>query len=278
MASIFLGGFDMNESIIFNHLSEHFHQKIYATNKGRIRLAVIDADLDRYLVQNIPLKILDIGAGGGQMALLLAQKGHQLTLLEPAIEMQDKSKQLFEIERQSAHFVLGGLADLDQFQAEGFDVILCHAVLEWLDTPLDYFQKIKRLLKNNGLFSLAFYNKTGLVLHNLIRGNLNAAHLNARTHFITCSSDRDSAPSSKIQKGLTPINPLDPMIVESQLHLNHFDILQESGIRVFHDFMAKVTRDRLPFDQILQHELNYRHHPDFKRIARYVHWICQKKG
>ena len=268
----------MTDSVVFNHLSAHFHQKIYATHKGQIRLAVINADLEHYLAQRTSLNVLDIGAGGGQMALLLAQKGHQLTLLEPAVEMQDKAKQLFEAAQLPANFILGGFADLGQFQAQCFDVILCHAVLEWLDSPLSYFQMIQRLLKNNGLLSLAFYNKSGLILHNLIRGNLNAAQANASTDSISILSDSELTRKKKLHKGLTPINPLDPQAVASALQAHHFDILQESGIRIFHDFMAKATRDRLPFDQILQHELNHRHHSDFKRIARYVHWVCQKKA
>ncbi|GBU09378.1 S-adenosylmethionine-dependent methyltransferase [Gammaproteobacteria bacterium] len=291
---------------IFNKLGEHFHQKIYASAKGQLRLAVICADLDILLSkypQDTTLNILDIGAGEGQVSLYLAKKGHRLTLLEPALLMQARSKELFEnlsidnsrdksvdksmgksvdnhaIKIQTPQFILGELNNLNLFQDNCFDLILCHAVLEWLPEPLnknrnlEYIVRINKLLKKNGTFSLAFYNRSGLILHNLIRGNLNAANIALENQAQDGSITNDKIKKSK---SLTPLNPIDPDNMEQELHCANFKISSESGVRVFHDFMAKNTKERLPFAQILKFELAYRQHPNFKRIARYLHWMCVK--
>jgi len=70
----------------FDELATRFAEKIYGGAKGAIRLAVLQADLAEALPDR-PLRILDIGAGLGHMALWLAERGHQLTLAEPAAPM-----------------------------------------------------------------------------------------------------------------------------------------------------------------------------------------------
>ncbi|NLD00811.1 MAG: SAM-dependent methyltransferase, partial [Gammaproteobacteria bacterium] len=46
----------------FDELAIRFAKKIYGSNKGAIRLAVLQADLNEVLPQR-PLRVLDIGAG-----------------------------------------------------------------------------------------------------------------------------------------------------------------------------------------------------------------------
>src|SRR5699024_12708302 len=70
----------------FDDLAVRFADKIYGSNKGAIRLAVLQSDLLDVLPQR-PFRVLDIGAGLGQMALGLAQRGPQVTLVEPAQAM-----------------------------------------------------------------------------------------------------------------------------------------------------------------------------------------------
>lgn len=118
----------------FDELATRFAEKIYGGAKGAIRLAVLQADLAETLPDR-PLRILDIGAGLGHMALWLAQRGHHLTLAEPATPMLDGARERFQQAGQAAEFIQAPWQDLLGQLTEPYDVVLCHAVLEWLAEP-----------------------------------------------------------------------------------------------------------------------------------------------
>ena len=60
----------------FDHLGARFAQRIYDSPKGAIRLAVLQRDMQQWLPAlmqaDTPLRILDIGAGLGQISGWLA--------------------------------------------------------------------------------------------------------------------------------------------------------------------------------------------------------------
>jgi S-adenosylmethionine-dependent methyltransferase len=86
----------------FDQLATRFAEKIYGA-KGAIRLAVLQAD--RRSVAGPPLRVLDIGGGLGHMSLWLAERGHQVTLAEPAEPMLEGARQRFAEAGQSATFI-----------------------------------------------------------------------------------------------------------------------------------------------------------------------------
>lgn len=244
----------------FDDLAVRFAQKIYGNNKGAIRLAVLQADLQTVLPAQ-PLRILDIGAGLGHMALWLAQQGHRLTLAEPSAPMLQEAKESFDKNGVTAEFLHCDWQQLVAIQPQPFDLVLCHAVLEWLAKPAALINNLQALVKPGGWLSLAFYNKDALVLHNLIKGNLRKL---AKQQFAGDDG------------GLTPQQPLDPRQVERLLSDNGWLIQQRSGIRVFHDYMQPRFRDKIADDELVATELQYRNHPTLGPLGRYLHWLCQR--
>lgn len=244
----------------FDDLAVRFAQKIYGNNKGAIRLAVLQADLQEVLPAQ-PLRILDIGAGLGHMALWLAQQGHQVTLAEPSAAMLQQARENFACHDTVADFLHCDWQQLAANPPQPFDLVLCHAVLEWLAEPAALIHHLSSLVKPGGWLSLAFYNKDALVLHNLIKGNLRKL---AKQRFAGDDG------------GLTPQQPLDPRQVEQLLSDNGWLIQQRSGIRVFHDYMQRRFRDKIADDELIATELHYRQHPTLGPLGRYLHWLCQR--
>lgn len=115
----------------FDELATRFAEKIYGGAKGAIRLAVLQADLADALPDR-PLRVLDIGAGLGHMALWLAERGHHVTLAEPAAPMLEGAQARFAEAGQSATFIQAPWQALLGQLTEPYDLVLCHAVLEWL--------------------------------------------------------------------------------------------------------------------------------------------------
>jgi S-adenosylmethionine-dependent methyltransferase len=252
----------MNQDINFDALVEHFQKKIYGSRKGAIRLAVLQRDLAQCIPQwhQGDLKVLDLGAGLGQMGVQMAVQGHQVC-------MNDISERMLAVAKAQAEqagvanqieWQHGAFQDLDN---HAYDVVLCHAVMEWLNHPETLLKKLAELTQQHGFVSLMFYNLDALVFHNLIRGNFNKIKNND---------------FSGMKGGLTPPNPVKPAWVRSKLAEYGFSIVQQSGIRVFSDYVGIKRGGNTSDEDVLAMELQYSQIKPYVDMGRYMHFVCQK--
>lgn len=242
----------------FDELATRFAEKIYGGAKGAIRLAVLQADLAEALPDR-PLRVLDIGAGLGHMALWLAERGHQVTVSEPAEPMLQGARERFAAAGQSATFVQAPWQELLGQLTEPFDLVVCHAVLEWLAEPEAILPVLHQLTAPGGWLSLAFYNKDALIYRNLLKG-----------HFRKLRKQEFAGE----KQSLTPQMPLDPRELATQLAAL-WRVESQSGVRVFHDYMPREFQDKAELIDLLEMELAHRRHPGFMGLGRYLHWICR---
>ncbi|WP_404437744.1 methyltransferase domain-containing protein [Stutzerimonas chloritidismutans] len=244
----------------FDELATRFAEKIYGGAKGAIRLAVLQADLAEILPQR-PLGVLDIGAGLGHMSLWLAQQGHTVTLAEPAEPMLEGARKQFAEAGQTGTFIQAPWQDVENHVKGRFDLVICHAVLEWLAEPQTILPVLHRLVAEDGWLSLAFYNRDALIYRNLLKGHFKKL----RTQ--TYAGERQS---------LTPQQPLDPRELAAQL-APHWQVESTSGVRVFHDYMPADFQARTEPADLIEMELAYRRHPSFAGLGRYLHWLCRPR-
>lgn len=245
----------------FDQLATRFAEKIYGGAKGAIRLAVLQADLREALPQR-PLRVLDIGGGLGHMALWLAEQGHQVTFTEPAAPMLAGARERFAAAGQNATFIQAPWQELPGQLQEPFDLVLCHAVLEWLAEPYSIFPVLRQLTTAEGWLSLAFYNKDALIYRNLLKGHFRKL----REHSFAGE-----------KQSLTPQQPLDPRELATQLAV-HWTVESQSGVRVFHDYMPRDFQEKTASNnlaELIEMELAYRRHSSFAGLGRYLHWICR---
>ncbi len=253
----------MSRDINFDDLGEHFQKRIYGSHKGKIRLAVLKRDLEEQVpgIKAGGLTVLDVGAGLGQMGLHLAGLGHDVCINDISANMLAVAKrtaceQGMEKDMRWSH---GSFQDLE---AKPYDLVLCHAVLEWLNKPESFFMKLCELTHKNSWVSLMFYNKDALVFHNLLRGN-----------FKKISRDDFSG----MKGGLTPPNPLRLAWVENKLQQYGFEVCYRSGIRVFSDYVGAKRGGNMHEADVLGMELQYSRQMPYLLLGRYVHVICQQK-
>jgi S-adenosylmethionine-dependent methyltransferase len=242
----------------FDELATRFAEKIYGGAKGAIRLAVLQADLAETLPER-PLRILDIGAGLGHMSLWLAERGHQVTVTEPAEPMLQGARERFAAAGQAATFIQAPWQDLLGQLTEPYDVVVCHAVLEWLAEPHAILPVLHQLTAPGGWLSLAFYNKDALIYRNLLKG-----------HFRKLRKQEFAGE----KQSLTPQMPLDPRELATQL-ATLWRVESQSGVRVFHDYMPNEFQLKAELLDLLEMELAHRRHPSFMGLGRYLHWICR---
>jgi S-adenosylmethionine-dependent methyltransferase len=244
----------------FDELASRFAEKIYGGAKGAIRLAVLQADLTEALPQR-PLRVLDIGAGLGHMSLWLAAQGHQVTLAEPAEPMLSGARKRFAEAGLDAEFIQAPWQELPAQLNEPYDLVVCHAVLEWLAEPQLTLPALHQLCAPGGWLSLAFYNKDALIYRNLLKG-----------HFRKLRSEHYAGE----KQSLTPQMPLDPRELAAQLE-PHWQVESQSGVRVFHDYMPQAFQLKAELAELVEMELAHRRHPSFAGLGRYLHWICRPR-
>ncbi len=92
-----------------------------------------------------PLKILDVGTGGGEFAYLLQSLGHDVQGIEPNKGYADYSKQEYGLNIQ-----VGFIQDIQQPDAS-FDLITIWHVLEHTENPYKVLTKLHSLLKPQGV-------------------------------------------------------------------------------------------------------------------------------
>ncbi len=256
----------------FDDLAPRFANNVYGGLKGALRLAVLQRDFQQFLPQAIAaqgtpgLRILDAGGGQGQFGLALAAQGHALVLC-------DISAQMLELARSSA--LAKGLDAVDLRQCsiqqmsaqqhsgedEPYDLVLCHAVLEWVVDQPGLIQALLPLVKVGGVLSLTFYNRHGLIMKNLLRGKrpqiLDAAY--------------KPSPGS-----LTPTRPLDPVQVLQAFDSLHWEILCHSGIRVIHDYLLTPESRAMPEETLIRLELELSRQEPYRSLGRYQHLLVRR--
>ena len=245
----------------FDDLAERFRRTIYATPKGQLRLAALQQDFSDL---NIPLnaaQILDIGGGQGQFSLLLAQQQAHISLCDISEEMLTLARDQFAAQQLPLISKQCGLQDCAAEFPQQYDVVLNHAVLEWLEQPLEALQQLADRVKPGGWLSLMFYNLHGHQWRQLMNG---------RTHAPTSSNQRLR------ESGNAPQHPLDPDVIQQQLETLGFSLQRWRGIRCVHDHMHQKIRERIGQDKVNLADLEFGLQEPYRRLGRYVHFLAQK--
>ncbi len=250
----------------FDDIADKFARNIYGSGKGDIRQAVVWQDLQvilQCLGENKPLTVLDAGGGLAQLSQQIAKRGHQITLCDLSSQMLALAEK--EIERNGLlshyRFIHSPVQTLEQHLSESVDLILFHAVMEWLAEPYDALASLLTNLRLGGIASIMFYNQNGLLFKNLICGNL--------THV------EQGMPYRKRFK-LQPQKGLIPELVYQSIEEAGFTILGKSGVRTFHDYMQKTRPGDYTFEQVLALEQQFCRQEPFISLGRYIHVWAQK--
>ncbi|EAT13970.1 methyltransferase domain-containing protein [Bermanella marisrubri] len=253
----------------FNGLSNRFKNQIYGTLKGQMRLALLEKDLSPYIEQTHALNILDCGAGQGQFSSMLAQHGHSLVLNDVSDEMLAMAQaNLAELapDNQTHQMITAPLQSLNEelhtrALPTQYDLVLNHAVLEWLHEPFAAIEQLALWVKSDGILSLMFYNLHAIVWRNLMNGSWQRAQ---NTHF---HHDKNN---------LMPQNPLNPADVVEKIESLGFSIELHRGIRCVHDHMFVEMRKRKTLEEFVELESDIGLKAPYRDLGRYVHIVARK--
>ena len=111
-------------------------------------------------------KILDFGSGLGLVSQFLGEN-NEVVAIEPEKEM------LFAYPNHTYEKILGSLEQVKKFEAESFDIVLCHNVLEYIEenNRENYLSELKRVLKQDGKLSIIKHNQVGKIMQAVVFSN-----------------------------------------------------------------------------------------------------------
>lgn len=212
------------------------------------------ADLDGGAV----LTVIDLGGGTGGVATALAERGHRVTVIDPSPDA------LASLERRTAELGLadrisglqgdaGNLSDL--VPPGSADLVLCHRVLDVVDSPADALASVTGVLRPGGRLSLLVQQRHALVLSHALAGHIGAARevLADRTRFD------------------------HPSILEL-VRAAGLEILAEHGIGAAADYVAEAVVESAAgaYTELLALEAELSTDPAFRPIAPTLHVTARR--
>lgn len=234
------------------------------------RATVLWAALEDILDRFPGATVLDIGGGTGGFAVRIAERGHQVRVIDPSPDALAALGRRAE-ERSVADRITaeqGDLSDLATLVPAGsVDVVLCHGVLEMVADPWAALATIAGCLRPGGTLSLLVAQRHAAVIARAMAG-----------HFQQARELLEGGP------GVAPSGPrgagrrFTSDELEELLHATGFATASRQAIRVFSDLVPGALHDNEPgaADALAELERAVASVPEFLPLASQVHLVAQR--
>ncbi len=153
------------------------------------------------------------------------------------------------------------------FDADSFDTVVCHNLLEYVESPSATIRDIARVLRKDAMLSVLVRNRAGEVLKDAIKSGdskLARGNLNAETVMDSLYGE--------------PVRVFDFAEVRDLLTRAGLEVVAEHGVRVFFDYMNLENLTDASYPQIFELESTLGARPEFAAIARYIQVIARRSA
>jgi S-adenosylmethionine-dependent methyltransferase len=117
------------------------------------------------------LDVVDVGGGTGGLAVPLATFGHNVTVVDPSPDALAAAQRRAAEGSAPLSVVQGEAASVAELVGQGTaDLVVCHNVLEYVDSPPDAMAGIAQVLRPSGVVSVLAANSVAAVLHHALAG------------------------------------------------------------------------------------------------------------
>jgi SAM-dependent methyltransferase len=117
------------------------------------------------------LDIIDVGGGTGGLAVPFAALGHNVTVVDPSPDALAAAQRRAAEAGARLTAVQGDAASLDSVAGtKAADLVICHNVLEYVDSPADAMTAIAAVLRPAATVSVLAANAVAAVLHRALAG------------------------------------------------------------------------------------------------------------
>lgn len=203
-------------------------------------------------------KILDFGSGEGITANHFAEK-NDVIAIEPSEEMLSNAWKDYGYTQ-----IVGDVNALASFKDETFDIIICHNVLEYIDDKETVVKALARVLKKDGILSLAKHNRAGRVMQMAV----------LLDDFEKANTLLDGENSTASKFGAIRYYEDEDILDWGP----EFTISEVFGIRTFWDLQQNQEKhgDEDWQDKMMQLEMRVSQIPEYRDVAFFHHLLLTK--
>jgi len=221
------------------------------------------------------LDIVDVGAGTGGFAVGIASRGHRVTVVDPSPDALAAGRRraaeagvtLTEVQGEAVDLpALVGEPGTDGTSADrGADLVICHNVLEYVDSPDAALAAVARVLRPGGTVSVLAANTVAAVLQRALAGKYAEAlaMLPGTGSSSTFSSSAGQAPS--VARRFT-LPELTALLERAGLRVG-----DAHGIRIFSSLLPGAGADVAAVEALRELEDAAASCPPLRDIATRLH-------
>ena len=219
------------------------------------------------------IDIVDAGGGTGGFAVPLASLGHRVTVVDPSPDSLAAAQRRAAEQHVPLGAIQGDAADLALVAGEqSADLVLCHSVLEYVDSPSAAMAAIATVLRPGGAVSVLTASAVAAVIHRALAGRFDEARRLLTGIGNAAGNGSGPAAGGPGRPGAGPrrftLAAVTGLIEQAGLRPG-----PAQGVRVFADLVPRVVADADPgAEQALQGlELAVSAHPAFHDFASQFH-------
>ena len=208
------------------------------------------------------LDIVDAGGGTGGSAVPLAGQGHTVTVIDPSPDSLAAAQRRAAEMSVQLRAVQGDVGDLAAVIGEqGADLVLCHSVLEYVDSPAAAMTTVASVLRPGGAVSVLATSAVAAVIHRALAGRFDEAR-----RLLAAAGGADDRPETGPRR--FTLAEVTGLIERAGLRPG-----AAHGIRVFTDLVPGSFADVDPgaADALLALEQAASTHPAFHDFAAQFH-------
>jgi SAM-dependent methyltransferase len=221
------------------------------------------------------LDVVDVGGGTGGFAVPIASLGHRVTVIDPSPDSLAAAQRRAAEAGVPLRAVQGDVSDLTVVAAAGpageaaADVVLCHSVLEYVESPQAAMTAIAAILRSDGVVSVLAASAVAAVVHRALAGRFDEARR------LIAAMPAGPGPASPDGAG-GPVATPRRFTLESVTGLIEKAGLRPGpghGVRVFTDLVPSMLTDTDPgaASALLALEEAASAHPAFRGMATQLH-------
>jgi len=222
------------------------------------------------------LDVVDVGAGTGGFAVRLAAAGHHVTVVDPSPDALAAARWRAGELGVTLTAVQGEAGDLADLVGEAAaDLIVCHNVLEYVDSPVVAMTAIARVLRTGGTVSVLAANLVAAVLQRALAGRYDDAR---RLLAAPSPAAQESAPLAAVpgtaitERRRFTLPELTALIEGAGLRVG-----EAHGIRIFAPLLPGAGADPNAADALRDLEEAAAGYPALRDIAARLHVIAVRE-
>jgi S-adenosylmethionine-dependent methyltransferase len=217
------------------------------------------------------LDIVDVGGGTGGLAVPFAALGHNVTVVDPSPDALAAAKRRAAEVSTQLSVVQGEAASVDSLVGLAVaDLVICHNVLEYVDSPADAMAAIGRVLRPAATVSVLASNAVAAILHRALAGRFADAR-----RMLACTdpvSDAGPAVETDLPRRFT-LPELTRLVEAAGLRAG-----EAHGLRIFSGLVpgALIDGDAAAAEELRGLEGAAATYPPLRDIAARLHLLAHR--